>query len=90
MDCSHPSQFELILCDAKRHHTEGFIVVKIRYMWEPDVVFYVNFHNLKRNSKENLFPFFVKIDYQICPQSDFFSMRKNHSLIKLNYFLMLI
>lgn len=76
MDCSHPSQFELILCDVKRHHTEGFIMVKIRYMWEPDVVFYENFHNLKRNLKENFIPFHVKMDYEICPQSDIFFNEK--------------
>lgn len=66
----------------KRHRTEGFILVKIRYMWEPDVVLCENFHDLKRNLKENLFPFHVKMDYEICPRSYFSNEKKNHSMIK--------
>lgn len=71
----------------KRHHIEGFATVKIRHMWEADVIFYEHFHNLKRNLKEKLFHFCVKMDYQICTQSDLFSMRKKSFTDKscLNY-----
>lgn len=41
MDCSHLSQFELIISrDVKIRHTEGIIMLKIRDTWEPDFVFF--------------------------------------------------
>lgn len=48
-------------------------MLKVRDTWEPDSVFYANFHNLKRNLKEHLFSFYAKIEYQIqiCLQTDF-------------------